>query len=384
MTIRKCNTKKGTSYVVDLYSSGRGSKRIRRSFKRKIDAQNFLDNYMAEKQNFKKSGQAVNLLEEVLYKDEAQFWIETMKNHFSVGHLKRVKGILAEQLERFGNYTLDRMDAAFLTSYQRELKSRRQSNSTINRKTEVITAIFNNSVRHRRIPYTPAIGFRKLPAGRVEMAFWEKEDITSFLQAMHIRYPKGSVNRWRFVAYLTALNTGLRAGELWGLKPEDLSSNGETLFIRRQLNRITKEFDLLKGKRNAKSGRLSRHVPCNPNLKAELLEIINIDNETIFANSEGNPIDHDNYKRVFQKDLKAWGGNPIRFHDLRHSAITQMIASGIDIKTVQAIAGHEDIKTTMNYVHLVGDSIKEVARNFSLSYEPDKPANLKLISGEFG
>ncbi len=385
MTIRKVQTAKGTNYLVDIYANGRNGKRIRRKFKKKIDAQNFLDNYLAEKVNYIKSGKSLGLLEEVIYKDEAIFWLESMRHHFSVSHLKRVQGILRDQLERFGNHTLDRLDAAFLTNYQRELKAHRQKNATINRKTEVFTSVFNHSVRHRRIPYSPAIGFKKLPLHREEVSFWEKSEVSDFLRYMNIRYPKASSKRWVYVAYLTALNTGVRAGELWGLKKEDLSHQNETIFVRRQLNRITKEFDLLKGKRNSKSGKLSRRVPCNPEIRKELNELIKEkkikDGETIFQNLEGKPIDHDNFQRVFKADLKAWGGRAIRFHDLRHTAITQMIAAGIDIKTVQSIAGHEDVKTTMNYVHLVGDSIKEVARSFSLSFSNENDSKLRLISG---
>lgn len=384
MTIRKVQTTKGTNYIVDLYTSGRGGKRLRRRFTKKIDAQNFLDNYIAEKQNFKKSGQSIGLLEEIAYKDEAMFWLESMRHHFSVSHLKRVEGVLREQLPRFGHYTLDRLDAAFLTNYQRELKSRRQRNATINRKTEVFTSIFNHSVRHRRIPYSPAIGFRKLPLQREEMVFWEKHEVSDFLRCMSVCYPKDSAKHWIYVAYLTALNTGLRAGELWGLRPEDIVASGETLFVRRQLNRITKTFDLLKGKRNSRSGKLSRHVPCNPELLTELNQLIEQNSisskETIFQNLARNPIDHDRFQKVFKGDLKAWKGRPLRFHDLRHTALTQMIAAGIDLKTVQAIAGHEDIKTTMNYVHLVGDSIRDVARSFSLSSSDCETKPLRLIS----
>jgi site-specific recombinase XerD len=57
-----------------------------------------------------------------------------------------------------------------------------------------------------------------------------------------------------------------------------------------------------------------------------------------------------------------------------------MIACGIDIKTVQSIAGHEDMKTTMNYVHVVGNKIKKVSRTFSISdTEPNKALILRLV-----
>lgn len=384
MTIRKVKNNKGIHYVVDLYTDGRIGKRLRRRFSKKIDAQKFLENYNAEALNFKKSGRCVNLLEEVTYKDEASFWIESMSSHFSAAHLKRVKGILKRQLKEYGHYTLDRFDGGFLGNYQRELKKRGDANATVNLKTDVFTAIFNHSVRHRRIPYSPAVGFKKLPLMRDELVFWEKHEVGEFLSCMNERYPKNSKERWIYVVYLTALNTGLRAGELWGLRTEDLVEGGETLFIRRQFNLVTRDFDLLKGKRRSKAGKLSRHVPCNPELRSELRDLIEQNqiqkNETFFQNLVRRPIDHNRFQKTFKKDLEFWGGRPLRFHDLRHTAITQMIAAGIDVKTAQAIAGHEDIKTTMNYVHLIGDSIKDVARSFSLSASVPTYGSLRLIS----
>ena len=75
-----------------------------------------------------------------------------------------------------------------------------------------------------------------------------------------------------------------------------------------------------------------------------------------------------------------------RFHDLRHTAITLLIAAGIDLKTVQEIAGHKEIKTTMGYTHLLAERIKHVAQNFSIlptAQEPkDQPKTaFRLIKG---
>jgi site-specific recombinase XerD len=71
---------------------------------------------------------------------------------------------------------------------------------------------------------------------------------------------------------------------------------------------------------------------------------------------------------------------------LRHTAITLLIAAGIDLKTVQEIAGHKDIKTTMGYTHLLAERIKHVAQNFSIlptAQEPkDQPKTaFRLIKG---
>jgi integrase len=383
MTIRRIKLKGVTVFEVDLYTSGRDSKRIRKRFKKRIEAEKYLKNYLVEESNYKASGISINLLEEVVLKDEINFWLENSKHFFSATHLKRVEGIVKEIMPIFGNLTLDQLTAARLTQYQKELKARRQANATVNRKIEVILTTLNHSVRHRRIPYNPTLGLKKLPSKGKEMEFWSMESASSFLSFCSDKYPKNSSSRWIYVCYLLALNTGLRAGEIRGLKPIDIDP--ETLFIRRQYNRLTMSFDILKGKNNSKNGKLSRRVPCNSKLYIGLKDWIKFnlikDTETIFLNQNRLPIDHDNFRnRIFWKDLKEWGGEVIRFHDFRHTAITQMIAAGIDIKTVQSIAGHEDIKTTMNYVHVVGNKIKEVAKTFSISDESQKPATiLKLV-----
>ena len=81
-----------------------------------------------------------------------------------------------------------------------------------------------------------------------------------------------------------------------------------------------------------------------------------------------NPVCHENFmKRQFLVDVKAWGGRSIRFHDLRHSATTMMIAGGIDLKTVKEICGHADIATTMTYVHLISGAVERVAQVFSVT-----------------
>jgi integrase len=122
---------------------------------------------------------------------------------------------------------------------------------------------------------------------------------------------------------------------------------------------------------SAPKGKNYRSLPCNEYLRRELESLIAANkvepHETIFQNENRKPISHRNFvKRCFYKDLKEWGGRKIRFHDLRHTATTLMIASGVDIKTAQEICGHQNVKTTMNYIHLLSDRIRETARTFAI------------------
>ena len=369
MNIKKVKTKDTIKYEVSGYTNGRGSKRLRRRFDKRDDAEAFIKGHHAQELSFKRSATgSPALLEETRFKDEAEFWLLANADRFSPNHVKRAKGILARLLPQYGNLTLDKFSPALMTKMQLEAKKRGLANASVNRICEIVLAVLNHSLRQRRIPWNPAIGIQKLPPAREELQFWEKSEAISFLNSMSEKHPIASSRRWIYVVYLLALNTGLRAGEIWGLQVRDIVEDGESLHIRRQYDRLQKKFTLLKGKRRSQGPGLSRHVPCQPKLLAELKLLVagKSEEETIFA-LNGLPIHHDSFQDWFRADLKSWGGKVIRFHDLRHTAATQLIAAGVDIKTVQVILGHEDIKTTMNYVHLVGDKVKEVARTFSLS-----------------
>ena len=343
---------------------GRGSKRIARFFEKKIEAENYLRDYKNRSEVVKTNFSGIGNFEETTFRSEANAWIADGRLRFSPSHLKRSEGILTELLPKIGNLTAEKLTPAFLSCLQRKLKEGGSKSLTVNRKTEVITAILNFSVKQRRIPFNPSSGFRKLPSDQAEMQFWERMEAEDFLRFVSEKYPAGSSERWIYLVYALALNTGMRAGEIWGLQPRDLNSQSESIFIRRQFDRVKKDFGITKGKK-------SRHVPCHAELMAQLLAFV-IDkktrfDQTVFHGAEGRPVNHDSFgDRRFDKDVKRWGGRRIRFHDLRHTAATLMIGNGIDLKTVKEICGHKDISTTMGYAHLLGNNLRQVAKSFSI------------------
>jgi integrase len=368
MSLKKITLPTGDQkWEVRLYESGRGSTRITRRFDRRVDADAFELEYKEKQKKIKTDPFAGITFADRTFEQEAHYWLEDGRFRFAQSHVKRMDGVIKEILPKFGKLSLDKFTPEFLGQYQRAEKKKGKANATVNRKTDAIIAILNHSVKHRRIPFNPANGFRKLSKDHVEMFFWDSKEAASFLGCMNELYPKGTSNRWVYVSYLVALNTAMRAGEIWGLQPIDLNEDGETIMIRRQFNRVTNDFGPTKGKR-------MRTAPCPAILRDELRDLIQgkgvSKTQTIFQNEQGKPICHDNFTdRQFAKDLRRWGGRKIRFHDMRHTATTLLIASGVDVKTVKEICGHADIATTMNYVHMIAGSINKVAQTFSVAPE---------------
>src|SRR2546426_10999471 len=67
-----------------------------------------------------------------------------------------------------------------------------------------------------------------------------------------------------------------------------------------------------------------------------------------YGSQAGGPIDPDNLDRAFKRHLDLAGLPEIRFHDLRHTHASLLIAAGVHPKTIQARLGHASITTTLN------------------------------------
>jgi integrase len=377
MSTRKITLPSGeVRWEVCLYTGGRTSKRITKRFERRSDADAFEREIENEKKDLLRTKPDVGLFEETTFKKESEFWLQLRSHTLSPGHLKRAKGVFKEYLPLLGSLRPNQITAALLTKIQTDELRKGRKADTVNRKIEIITSVLNFSVRHRRIPYNPAEGIQKLRTSREERFFLTEDEAKDFLSFSNQQYPIESPERWKHLVYLLAINAGLRAGEIWGLKVQDLSACGEIILIQRQFDRISQETRPTKGRKN-------RRTICNENLHRELALWIRKNkfsaDDFVFQSETGTPINHDNFrKRVFEIDVKQWGGKSIRFHDLRHTAITLLVASGVDLRTVQEIAGHQDIKTTMGYTHVVAEKIKQVSRSFSIGADTHSPSNTHL------
>ena len=98
----------------------------------------------------------------------------------------------------------------------------------------------------------------------------------------------------------------------------------------------------------------------------------------MFLGSSGNPYkSHDSLRQAFARALTLAGIEGLRFHDLRHTAVTRMVESGANIVAVSRILGHADLKTTMRYAH-PEDSLKDAIEKlgkFNNASEKTQPEN---------
>lgn len=163
----------------------------------------------------------------------------------------------------------------------------------------------------------------------------------------------------RSFGIMIALCTGMRIGELCGLRFEDIDFTSGVLHIRRTIERIYETDEDGKMKTmvifsELKTVSSARDIPIIPKLKGILSNYLKVSRPDYYVLTIGpkptEPRIFRNYYYSFMKNIGI--ESPIKFHGLRHTFATKMVSAGIDIKTISNILGHADISTTLNlYVH---------------------------------
>ena len=153
--------------------------------------------------------------------------------------------------------------------------------------------------------------------------------------------------------FLLELTTGMRRGELLGLKWQDLNTDTGELKIVRQLT--TKGISTPKTKSSMRSIFLPRDM-------VELLIELKKDtkSEWMFPSpvKNGEPRHPSSITKKFRIMLERANCKHIRFHDLRHTFATMALENGIDIKTLSSMIGHVSSETTLNIYSHVTDTMR--------------------------
>lgn len=145
-----------------------------------------------------------------------------------------------------------------------------------------------------------------------------------------------------------AAYAGLRRGELVALRWRDVDFVGRKIVVRRALSGDTEV-------RSTKSRR-ARQVPLPDQAATALDRLSRRDEFTgrddyVFASRLGRRLDPSALRRRYERARDAAGLEPLRFHDLRHTYGSLLVAGGIDLPSVKAAMGHSHITTTERYLH---------------------------------
>lgn len=199
--------------------------------------------------------------------------------------------------------------------------------------------VFKRAKKLYGLPTNPAAEVEKPPiqsSGDIEV--FSPEEVMSLVRA--------AASEQDAAIYITAAFTGLRRGELIALRWRDVDFAGQVVRVRASYA----EGVLT----TPKSGKV-RSVPLAPPVAEALAKLGQRerwtgDDDLVFVGQAGSYLDGRALRRRYDAALERAGLRKLRFHDLRHTFGTRMIAKA-DIRRVQEWMGHADIETTMKYLH---------------------------------
>lgn len=239
-------------------------------------------------------------------------------------------------------------------------EKRKLSGNTVYHYHRFLSTVFSTAVKWQMLPENPC---SRVAAPKVETPdteFMDESQVAALLVALDDAPPQ-----YKAITQL-ALLTGCRRGEICGLRWSDVDFEHSTLSINRNLQDIPGQgavFGTPKTKRSRRCIKISEHalqifvewhkVQLEERLKVGSLwaKTVEIDgkrvkNDLVFTRWNGEPIDAGEVSSWFPKFLREHDLPPVRFHSLRHTNASLLIAAHVPITTVSGRLGHAKTSTT--------------------------------------
>lgn len=214
--------------------------------------------------------------------------------------------------------------------------------SPINRELACLKHMYTKAIAWGYVKINPAKSVKlfKEPPGRLR--YLKPDEVENLLKACpkHIR-----------PVVVTALNTGMRRGEIFNLKWKHVDLDNRKLTVA-----------------NSKNNE-SRVIPINQTLHQELSVLFdNNKGEYVFLGRDSQPTK--DIRTGFSAALKKAGIEDFRFHDIRHTFGSHLVMEGVNLRTVQQLMGHKDIQMTMRYSHLSHEHVQEAVEKLDRLWTP--------------
>jgi len=299
----------------------------------------------------------------ILFKDFAETWLKDSAG-LKPTTLQFYRTLFKIHLApAFGHLLLNQISPQLIKNFQsRCLSEKKLSPKTTNSLLTTLKTALNYAEWCGHLRENPAKRVKPVKTNRKEMEFFSPEEIRRLL---------ANSDEPAKTLFLTAALTGMRIGELLALQWGDIDWHSNVVRVRRTL--YFRYFDSGGAPEKQKwsfstpkSNDSNRTIRISPKLR-EALELHRLvapvsPHDLIFCTSKGTPINPRNLvRREFLPALIRAGLKRIRFHDLRHTYTTLLIAQGENIKFIQSQLGHASIQTTLDrYGHLLPDAGKDV------------------------
>lgn len=352
--IQKRVTSGGTRWDVRYRDESRRQRK--QTFERKVDAQRFA------------SSVETDLLRgdwidpdrgRELFGDWADRWVATLADRKPKTR-ESYESIVAKHLRpRFGHAPIGAIDYTTVLTFVAELRGSGVAAKTVRNIRDVLRMILKLAVRSGALKSNPVTDIPVARTHRAEMVFLEPDQIMDLAREVtkppkRYRRDERRVSGYpeygllvRFAAF-----TGLRAGELVGLRVKDLHLMRRRVFVHQSASEAYGQLQIVATKTYER-----RSVPIPKSLIDDLAEQVagQGQDDFVWVSPQGGPFRYSNwFKRHFRPAVdRANIPAETRFHDLRHSYAAMLIAHGAHPRAIMERMGHSTITVTLdNYGHL--------------------------------
>jgi integrase len=226
-------------------------------------------------------------------------------------------------LKQFRGYKLNGITPWLIEKYKR-VRKEMVTEATINRELACLKHMFTMAIKWGKAINNPVKEVKLFREPERRLRWLSEEECDKLISAS-----LGHVSS----IIITALNTGMRLGEILSLTWDQIDFERGLITVERSKNNGV------------------RHIPMNRRLTEEFNSIrITSPGQYVFSNKTGERFK--SIKTGFLGALKRSGIKKCRFHDLRHTFASHLVMNGVDIATVKELMGHKTIAMTMRYAHL--------------------------------
>ena len=292
----------------------------------------------------------IYMVEDKLLKDIIEEWKEDKKQYVKKSTFAAYQLLIQNHiLPRFGE--MKEVKEEDVQSFALEKLSAGLSEKTIKDIIIVLKMILKFAVKNGYLDYVQIDVKFPTNQQKKELEVFSKSDQKKFMNYLRDNFT------FKNLGIFICLSTGMRIGEICGLRWQDVDVDDGVIMVRHTLQRI---YILDEGERHTeiildtpKTSNSIRDIPMSSELLRIMKQFNKVVNDDYFVISNDiNPIEPRTYRNYYKRLCKKLDIPELKFHGLRHSFATRCIEANGDYKTVSVLLGHSNISTTLNlYVH---------------------------------
>ena len=284
-------------------------------------------------------------------------WYESMKPQVRISSYRRYGDYINHLIPALGHVSLSKLTPQHLQVFCNKKLAEGLSPSTVHAIHSMLHRALKDALQMGLLNRNVSEMLRPPRRSNREMMPLSVIEMQRFLEV---------VRDDRFYAlYVLALSTGMREGELLGLRWQDVDLPRHIVQVRMNVQETLGQYIIAETKTaysrrtvaltQAAVDALAEHWQKQQQVKMEMGSMWT-DNDLVYPNGYGGiMIPHNITKRSFKRYLvKAGLSRDVRFHDLRHTAATLVLASGVNFKVVSEMLGHSNVSITLRiYAHVL-------------------------------